>query len=111
MKHVTCLLLLLVAYTLLAQVQLVSSATITGTSAAVALTSTDAPYWVQFTAPSANASHARCGDSATTSSRGLDIPPGAGQMLPSVAPFRYNSLTTVFCYVATGDTLVVSWAK
>lgn len=111
MKVFTWILLLLFAASLGAQVQLTTPVTISGTSAAVALTSTDAPYWVQFVAPAANLSNARCGDSNTSSSRGLLIAPGSGQMLPNVSPFRYNSMTTMFCYVATGDTLVVAWAK
>ncbi len=112
MKHLTRFLLLLVATVLLAQVQLTSSVTVAGTSAAVALASSDAPYWVQFVAPSGNLANVRCGDSATTSTRGLLLVPGSGQMLP-VLPggIKYNSLSTIFCYVATGDTLVVSWAK
>lgn len=96
----------------MAQVQLTSSATIAGTSATVALPSSDAPYWVQFIAPASNSGTATCGDSAVTSSRGLPLVPGSGQMLP-VLPggIKYNSLSTMFCYVQTGDTLIVTWAK
>lgn len=112
MKHLSRFWLIFLACTLWAQVQLTSSVTIAGTSATVALTSSDAPYWVQFIAPAANSSHVRCGDSNTSSTRGLDLPAGAGMMLPPISGgIRYNSMITMFCYVATGDTLVVAWAK
>jgi hypothetical protein len=112
MKIRRLILLSLLAVALFGQAQLTTPVTISGTSAAVALPSGDAPLWVQFVAPSGNASNVRCGDSSVTSTRGMLIPAGAGQMLPPIGGgIRYNSLSTIFCYVATGDTLVVSWAK
>ena len=113
MRHLSRgILLLLLTALLFGQAQLTTLATISGTSAAVALPSSDAPLWVQFVAPSGNSNNVRCGDSNTTSSRGMLLAAGAGQMLPPLpGGIRYNSLSTIYCYVASGDTLVVSWAK
>jgi len=85
--------------------------TITGTSTTQVVSSTIAfgASWVQLVAPAGNSSTSRVGDSTITSTTGIPLAPGAGMMLPYVGVGSY-SLRQLNTYVATGDTLSVTWA-
>lgn len=112
---------LLAAVPALPQTYLVAPATladITGTSAAVQIYSTGgSARWVLFIAPTANASVVRCGDSNVSASRGAPIAAGAGLLYPSISAQSGDSkqplynLGSLYCYIASGDKVSVSWAN
>ena len=114
-KTIGCILALIAAALLSAQsgpVRLHSLADITGTSTTVAISTSGAgAQWIQFVAPTGNASIARWGGPETTSSIGSIIAAGAGQMTPPVPPGSYYVLNTVYVYVATGDKLSITYGQ
>lgn len=86
------------------------SLVISGSSASVPISTSSTPvHWVQMVAPSGNMSTAYwvIGAAAATAS-GMTLPAGAGQMLPPKSQGGYD-LAGVYVYVATGDTLRITW--
>lgn len=85
-----------------------SLADLAGNNAAQQIATVGVGYWVQITAPSTNLSVARCGDVNVSATRGNYIAAGAGQMYPPVG-YAYN-LSSIYCYVATGDKVTLTYA-
>jgi hypothetical protein len=112
MKTKLCLtaaLLALLASALLAGLH--TRTEITGTDAAVQLSTTGTAVWVQIIAGSGNASPVRVGDSTVTATSGVRLVPGSGQMLPPLggAYSATYSLNAIYVYVANGDKVSVLW--
>jgi hypothetical protein len=83
--------------------------TISGTGAAVQVSTTDQQASsLQFTAPSGNMGTARIGGTTTSSSVGEALPAGSGQYFPPRWQGSY-SLNTWYVYVANGDTVTILW--
>ena len=112
MKHLVRLALPLATLIVPVHPAIHTLANISGTSAVVALASSgsDVARWIQVSAPSGNAAHIRFGDSATSSTRGIDIAPGGAYSTPTCQTCQYP-LTGTYIYVATGDTASVAWGN
>ncbi len=102
---------LLLALSLGAQTLVVSVAEITGTSAAVAVSSSGVARWVLFAPLSTNSAAVRCGASNVSASAGTPIAAGGGLFWPPIANAPGYDLTKTYCYITTGDKLDVSYAK
>lgn len=114
-------LLVLVVLALSAQTGLVVPTTladITGDAAAHKVASSGTARWVQFIAASGNAAVVRVGDSNVSTTRGLPIAAGAGQMFPmlngdqrSSVNQQYYDLSTIYYVAAIGDKVSIVWVK
>ncbi len=84
---------------------------ITGTAAAVALSSTSKSVrWIQLVVPSGNSASVLYGDETTSSSVGSVLVAGSGQMFPPNGGGGGGyDLAQVFVYVAMSDIVYVSW--
>ncbi len=103
--------LLIVALCGIADPAVVHTLTITGNNTAQTVSTTvTSAHWVQFVAPAANSGTSRVGDTTVTSTVGIPLAPGAGMMLPAYQSGGTYSLGQLKAYVATGDTLSVTWA-
>lgn len=95
-----------------------TAAEVTGTAAAVQISSSGNARWIQVIAPSTNSAVIRCGDSNVSATRGLPIAAGGGFMFPGM-PFNpnlnsmqnYYSLANVYCYIANGDKADFAWGN
>lgn len=91
---------------------------ISGSGSKAQLASSGAARWVTISAPSGNASGARCCDTNITSSRGLIIAPG-GVMNMEVLPVPAGGnpadslyqFSTIYVLVQSGDTLNVIYGN
>ena len=93
-------------------------ADITGSGAAVQIATSGAAQWVQITAPSGNGAVVRFGDSNVSISRGAIVAAGGGQFLPPIpvgpsagAATGLYQLSTIYCYIANGDKVTVTWGN
>src|SRR5258708_6774484 len=104
--------LLLVVLCCIANPAAVHTLTITGNNTAqtISTTNTSGAHWVQFVAPAANSGTSRVGDTTVTSTIGIPLAPGSGMMFPAFQSGGTYSLGQLKAYVATGDTLSVTWA-
>lgn len=86
---------------------------ITGTGAAVPLSTSGTARSCQLVALSTNTAGIRWGDSTVTASRGANIAPGAGQFIPPNPPPPGQAspsfnLNTVYVYIGSSDVLTVT---
>ncbi len=82
---------------------------ITGTAAAVALSTTHVNVrWIQLQVPSGNGSNVLFGDETTSSTVGSLLVAGSGQMLPPTSQGG-KDLAQIFVYVANSDIVYVTW--
>ncbi len=103
--------LLVLALCAIANPAVIHTLTITGNNTAQTVSTTvTSAHWVQFVAPAANAGTSRLGDTTVTSSIGIPLAPGAGMMMPAYQSGGAYNLGQLKAYVATGDTLSVTWA-
>ena len=93
-------------------------ADISGSGSAVKLATSGSAHWIQFTAPTGNASAVRYGDSNVSSSRGAIIAAGGGDLLPVLhvpgggqASDSLYQFSTIYVYIASGDSLSVTWGN
>lgn len=104
--------MILIPFVMFAQLGLLnpySLADISGTSTTVTLTNVfTAAKMVKLTAPSANLSSIRYGDSLTSSSRG-DILVSGGKDSISAINGGYIDLHGISVYIVTGDKLIVQY--
>lgn len=84
-------------------------ADITGTGAAVQVAASGTARWIQFIAPPTNAASVRCGDVNVSTTRGLPLAAGAGQFFPFQA--QLYSLSSLYCYIGSGDKLSIAWGN
>ena len=94
----------------------VTRADVSGASTTVQISTTGSARWVQLLVPSTNTGVSRWGDASTTVSRGGTLPAGSGQMLPPLPVASGNQvqlydLTSIYVYVATGDSLTAVWGQ
>lgn len=97
---------------------LTDNADVTGANAAVQAASTGFARYVDAFAPSGNGAVIRCGSSTVSATVGKPVAAGGAyhwQAMP--ADQRYStsqnlySLSTLYCYVSTGDKVNFSWAN
>ncbi len=112
MRTKLLLLLLLLVCAFPAKPTLHPIAEITGTGAAVAIStdSSSRPAWVQVIAPAGNSAVVRFGDSTTSATMGLPIAAGGGYNTPVCSSCVYT-LSTLYVYVANGDKADVAWGN
>lgn len=82
-------------------------ADIAGDNAAHAITLPVAAKWIQFIVSGAGT--VRLADSTASSTVGLPIAAGAGQMLPPIGLKNHYQSNEVYAYIPTGATLSIAY--
>jgi hypothetical protein len=108
------LLLLTVCAALFSQIIPKNVALITGDAAIHQIATNGGALWVNFTAPSANASHVFIGGSTVSATNYVyDIAPGGTAFLPAVnrQPPGFYPLAQWYYLVANSDKLGIGWGQ
>jgi len=99
-------------------VVLTSPAQVTGSGIAVKVAASGTARWLNVSAGSSNSATVQCGDSNVSATRGTPISAGGALFFPPM-PFDsrlsismgYYSLSTIYCYIGSGDTVQYTWAN
>lgn len=114
MKQIAYVLLFLLA-SLQVEANVNTLKDIVGTGATVQISNNASarPMWVQLVTKSGvggNTADVRFGDSTTSATVGLPIPPGGGYNTPVCSACSYT-LSGMYVYVAVGDKVSIAWGN
>lgn len=108
-RYILIAIVLVLAVTSASPQQACCSLTISGTGAAVQISTSSTPvHWIQIVAPTGNMSTSYWSIGNTSTANGGILPAGAGQFLPPKSQGGYD-LAGVYVYAAMGDTLRIAW--